>query len=258
MLLNSVILVLREVLEAAVLVSVLVAFSLYLRLGARWLLWSLPAAALGTFLFASTLEVITDALDGAGQEVANAALQFAVYALVLCIVVVASRAGPGRWLPPLMALAVACAVTREGAEIMIYVTGFAAAEDQRTAVFAGSALGAGIGISLGILMFSGLRAMAPARCYICCLALLGLIGAGMVMQATMLLEQVDWLPSAQPLWDSSALVSEQAVTGELLYAVFGYEATPSAVQIGLYVGSLLLMAGSWYIAGRSRTGESNG
>ena len=197
-------------------------------------------------------------MDGAGQEVANAALQFAVYALVLCIVVVASRAGPGRWLPPLMALAVACAVTREGAEIMIYVTGFAAAEDQRTAVFAGSALGAGIGISLGILMFSGLRAMAPARCYICCLALLGLIGAGMVMQATMLLEQVDWLPSAQPLWDSSALVSEQSVTGELLYAVFGYEATPSAVQIGLYVGSLLLMAGSWYIAGRSRTGESNG
>jgi high-affinity iron transporter len=104
-------------------------------------------------------------------------------------------------------------------------------------------------------MFSGLRAMAPARCYLCCVALLCLIGAGMVMQATLLLEQVDWLPSAQPLWDSSALVSEQSVTGELLYAVFGYEATPSAVQIGLYVGSLLLMAGSWYVAGRSRTGE---
>ena len=33
------------VLEAAVLISVLVAFSLHLRLGARWLLWSLPAAA---------------------------------------------------------------------------------------------------------------------------------------------------------------------------------------------------------------------
>ena len=47
MLINSVILLLREVLEAAMLISVLLALSLNLRCGVRWFWWSLPLAAVG-------------------------------------------------------------------------------------------------------------------------------------------------------------------------------------------------------------------
>ena len=85
--------------------------------------------------------------------------------------------------------------------------------------------------------------------------LLCLIGAGMIMQATMLLEQVDWLPSGEPLWDSSGLLSEQSVAGELLYAVFGYEATPGPAQVVLYSTSLLLMLAVWWWS--SHVGREN-
>ena len=246
MLLDAVVLVLREVLEAAVLVSLLIALSLNLRLRLRWLVWALPIALLGAYLLASSLATITDALDGAGQEVVNASLQLGIYllivAIVCCVLLLQRSTSPTMPLYVFMTLAVSFAMIREGSEIWIYVTGFAAVTEYRTAIYAGSAIGAGIGLSVGVLLFAGLRAMPAARSYATCLAALGLIGAGMVMQATLLLTQVDLLPAGKPLWNSSALLSEQSIAGELLYAVFGYEATPSALQMGLYLGSLALVA----------------
>ena len=146
----------------------------------------------------------------------------------------------------MMAGAVSLALIREGAEIWIYVSGFAAALDLRASVLTGSLMGAGIGISLGVLLYSTLRALPPTWQRPACLVLLALIGAGMVMQATLLLEQMDWLEAGQSLWDSTFLVSEGSLSGELLYAVFGYEATPSPMQGTIYLASLIAMATAYY------------
>lgn len=247
MLLNSVILVLREVLEAAVLVSVLLALAHNVRLRNLWLWYAVPLSAFCVVAYASSLATLTEALDGAGQEVTNASLQGAVFLLVLPILYLCTafpQSGQRRLLGALMTLAVSFAIARECAEIQIYVQAFTAAGDQATAVWAGSALGAGIGLSAGVLVYAALRALAPAASRRTCLLALSLIGAGMVMQATMLLEQVDWLPYQMPLWDSSGLISEQSFSGEVLYAVLGYEATPGALQVALYLGSLVLAMGA--------------
>lgn len=255
MLLNSVILILREVMEASILISVLLALSLNLGCGARWLRWSLAAGLAGTVLFAASLELITDALDGAGQEVANATLQGMVYCFIVAIVWLSAACDSSRnssALTAFMACAVACAMIREGSEILVYIAGFAAVEELRAAVYAGSALGAGIGLSLGVLLFSALQALTPQWARTACLVLLCLIGAGMVLQSTLLLEQVDWIPTGQAIWDSSALVNEESIAGQLLYAVFGYESTPGAVQVVLYVTSLLISAAAYLFACRRR------
>ena len=245
MLINSVILILREVLEAAVLVSLLLVLSLNLRLGIRWLLWSLPLAAIGTLLYAKQLGVITDMLDGAGQEITNASLQGLVYlfclVLVACSVLVRTRSQIRSVMVILIGAAVCCAMIREAAEIFIYISGFTSVDEYRGAVIVGGAIGAGIGLSLGVLLFFGLRALSERHSYVLTVVLIVFIAAGMVMQATMLMQQVDWLATDRTLWDSSFILSEQSIAGELLYAVFGYESSPSATQIELYIGSLLLM-----------------
>lgn len=241
MLINSVILVLREVLEAAILISVLLALSSNLQLARRWLYWALPPALIGIVSLAGALDDITDAVDGAGQELLNAGLQLSIYLFIMLLIANGRRGAVRRrqnFLCTLMALSVAFALLREGSEIYLYIGGFASAEQLRGAVYAGSAIGAGIGLSLGILLYNGLRALTDQHCYRVCLLLLIFIGAGMIMQASMLLQQADWLPAANPLWDSSTLLSEQSIAGELLYAVFGYEATPTAIQVALYGLSL--------------------
>ena len=263
MLINSVIFVLREVLEAAMIISVLLALAANLRQSLRWLLIALPVTAATTALFAATLDKMTDAFDGAGQEVISATLQIIVFLCTVGIVYCSQRqrydlTATTRALPVLMALACVCALTREASEILIYITGFAASEDHRIAVFAGSAVGAGIGISLGVLLYAAVRAMPPKRSFSFCYFLLALISAGMVMQSTMLLEQVDWLPVGRSLWNSSALVSEQSLTGQLLYAVFGYEATPGAIQVWLYLFCIFAVSIAWVLgqyAGRKHYGS---
>ena len=257
MLLTSVILVLREVLEAAMLISVLLALSINWKQGFTWLWWSLIAGAVGAVLFASFLDVITDAVDGAGQEVANASLQLLMYCLSLLIVALIPTPGSNsRVISFLMASAVACAMIREGSEILVYITGFASAEEHRTAVYAGSAIGAGIGVSLGVLLFAALRAMEYGRAQLTSVVLICLMGTGTLMQATMLLEQVDWLPAGKALWDSSGIISEQSIAGELMYAVFGYEATPSVTQVGLYVVCMASIIAAYLVGARLRSGSN--
>ncbi len=63
----------------------------------------------------------------------------------------------------------------------------------------------------------------------------------MISQAALLLIQADWLPAQLPLWDTSAWLAEQSFTGMLLYALIGYEATPTAIQAACYFGGLLLL-----------------
>lgn len=245
MLINSVILVLREVLEAAMLLSVLLALSRSLHVSQRWLSVAIPAALLSVALYAYKLEVMTDALDGVGQEVTNASLQLFAFACMVATVALAERMQRGGAtalvVALLMAVASVAALTREASEILIYVSGFAASEEYRTAVYAGSAIGAAIGISLGVLVYAALRVMPVRTGFAACYLLLALIGAGMVLQATRLLDQADWLDPGQPLWDSNVLINEESLPGQLLFAVFGYEATPGELQAGLYGLSLVLM-----------------
>lgn len=257
MLLDSVILVLREVLEAAALISVLLALSGLMRLRGSWLIYGLIVGMIVTFGVATELETITDALDGSGQEIANATAQFIVCGLILAIVALSARSGYNKEaakqseLRSLMMFAVALAFAREGAEIYVFISGFATSDEYRDAVFAGSLLGAGIGVSLGILGYSALRALQPATGCLVSTALLALIGAGMSMQATVLLEQVDWLPAGKPFWDSSWLIDEQSMAGELLYAVFGYEATPGVTQLAVYCLSLTAIAFAYCLGRRA-------
>ena len=253
MLLTSVIFVLREVLEASMLISVLLALSAHWRQGFVWVFWSVLVGSIGTLLFASFLHVVTDSFEGAGQELTNVSLQGVSYFLILAIVALSPFIqSHKRLMSVFMAVAVSCAMTREGSEILIYIMGFASVPEQAAAVYAGSAIGGGIGISLGVLLFSALRSVSEGRVQLIAIVLISLMGAGTIMQASMLLEQIDWLPMGQALWDSSGVISEQSVAGELLYAVFGYEATPSVTQAVLYMIALALMFVSYWVASGQR------
>ena len=59
--------------------------------------------------------------------------------------------------------------------------------------------------------------------------------------ATQLLIQADWLPSELPIWNSNKLLSEQSIIGQLASANFGYEATPTLIQLYFYLVSLSLI-----------------
>jgi len=63
----------------------------------------------------------------------------------------------------------------------------------------------------------------------------------MASQAILLLNQADWLPFTPTAWDSSGLLSESSVLGQLAYALIGYEATPSIMQVSAYLLGLFFV-----------------
>jgi len=70
---------------------------------------------------------------------------------------------------------------------------------------------------------------------------MALFVGNMLSQATLQLTQADWIPSTHAIWDSSHWLSENSILGQSLYALLGYEATPSAVQLIAYIGGIFLV-----------------
>lgn len=67
--------------------------------------------------------------------------------------------------------------------------------------------------------------------------LLALFTGNMAAQSVVLLTQADWLPYTPELWNSSAFLPENSITGRVLYVLIGYEANPSLLQAGVYLAT---------------------
>lgn len=58
------------------------------------------------------------------------------------------------------------------------------------------------------------------------------------MQLAKLGAQIGWVDSGPALWDTNWVVSERSWLGQLLHALFGYDANPDAAQAAFYFVSL--------------------
>lgn len=245
---SAVIIILQEVLEAMLLISILMASSSAIGLSRRWLPVALLAGLSGAVIYALFFDVVSMMFEGFGQEYFYSMMMLGIAVLLtvwnLCLVYfirLNSLLLPRPLLLGLLLMTVGLAMMHEGAEIYLYTYAYGVATDSISTIFFGGAIGAGIGISVGTFIYYGLRSLKPVNCLRVGSIVLTLVSAGMMLQASLRLTQADVLPAQMPLWDSSALLSENSIAGELFYALFGYEATPTPLQAMIYGGSLLLM-----------------
>jgi high-affinity iron transporter len=264
---DAVLLVLREVLEAALIMSLLLALSHKLQLRFRWSLSALLLGFMGSWILAQYTYEITDAMDGTGQELLNAVLYFSV---VLSVVVLSVLILPLAFFPPLTThrwtpdspiggrhhrliyglfiIIVSFSVAREGSEIWIYLSGFVHQTDVLSSVYIGAAIGTGIGMSLGAITYYAFAFMHKKYFLPVFLIVITLLAGGLSMQIAKQFMQIGLLNSTAPLWDSSFLVNEHSWLGELLYALLGYDARPAPIQGMFYLLTVapILFACIWH------------
>lgn len=245
MMLDAVIIVLREVLEAAMLASLLLAIGKLSGIRFFWFFFSVLVGLVGAYIYAHAMGWVSTLFEYTGQERVNGFIQIGTYLATLVVVLLLGYSQDRRPWSPLtlaMAVTVALAVTREGSEIMVYLQTFAFDSHKLVRVLTGGLVGACIGASIGVIVYFALVMSERRRALRICRWALMLVATGMLSQIVPLFEQADLIPSAQPVWDSSALVAETSVVGQLLYAVIGYEATPSAVQLAVYLLGMAVFA----------------
>ncbi len=244
MLLNSVVIIMREFLEAALFFSILPALTRQFGFNLQWVLWSMVTGILGAYIYAMNIDIISDWFDGFGQEVINGIIPLGIYFLLVIFLLFLLRFMHGKPLarPVIVFLMTAIStltIIHEGAEIFLYFISVTRSDFYIGAVI-GMIIGASIGISIALLIYYFLTNFNPAWSTHISLFLLVLVAAGMVSQASISLIQADWLAAQLPVVDMSDWISEQSFTGQLLYAFFAYEATPTATQLSWYLAALLL------------------
>jgi len=245
MLLETVIIVLREVLEAALIISILLSSNLLLNESQRWITSSIIAGILLSLLQAWQLGWISEQFDGRGQEFAFVALLMAISSCLASriadLIMHPLRIIPAHFYGLPLGIAVALAISREGAEIFIYGYAFTAHLDSIFNMVLGCAIGAGIGISVGVLCYYLLTLLNRRWLPVILVSMLTLITAGMMAQSVMNLMQAGVIESQMPTWDSSGMLAEASMTGQLLYALIGYEATPTPYQVATYATVIVLV-----------------
>ena len=243
MILSSVIIVLGEVLEVTILTSLFLALSSRFKTSRSWMIYAVSIGSAGAVLYAISFDVVSQWLDGFGQEVINASIQIGIYICLLLfntfIYITKHSHQMTKYLPWVMTIGVSLAITREVSEIFLYLSGFFPDESLILPVITGSILGAGIGLSLGILVYYVFIHIPNRTSLYAGYFLLLLVAGGMISQATRLLIQIDWLPAQEILWDISGWLDESSVTGRLLFTLIGYEATPTLIEIQCYIAAVL-------------------
>jgi high-affinity iron transporter len=261
------IIVFREVVEAALVVGVVLAASRGVRGRTAWISGGIAAGILGAMLVAAFTGEIANALNGVGQEIFNATILFAAVAMLgmhnvwmgrhgrdmadeASSTASAVRAGTR----PLAALGlvVALAVLREGSEIVLFVYGIAAAQGTGIAAVAvGGILGLAAGAATGAAIYLGLVSVPVRHLFRLTSVIILLLAAGMAAQGAAFLMQADLAPSlGEALWDTSRILTEQSLPGQLLHVLVGYVARPAGIQVLAYGVTLLVIGGAMYRFGR--------
>ncbi|MBN2085983.1 MAG: FTR1 family protein [Anaerolineales bacterium] len=143
------------------------------------------------------------------------------------------------------------AVVREGIELSIFLTA-ASIETDLLSTLLGAGLGLLAALAAGWLIFSSTIRLSPRGFFTVTSVILILFAAGLVAHGVHEFNEIGIIPSiAAPVWDFSAILPEQSAAGQILKALFGYNADPSLTEAVAY-GIYLLLVGVWMIWKRKR------
>jgi high-affinity iron transporter len=250
-------LVFREVLEAALIVGIVAAATRGVAGRGRWIGGGIALGIAGAILVALGAGWIADALSGSGQEWFNASILLAAVCMIGWHVVwmskhsrelAAQMKSVGRDVSsgtrPMTALmtVVAIAVLREGSEIVLFGYGLLAGGSSGSGLILGGLMGLAAGVALGYAIYFGLLKIPLRHFFTATNSLLVLLAAGMAASAAGFLAQADVLSRwAQPLWNTGWLLSDGSTVGKALHVLIGYTAQPSGMQLLFYVATLALL-----------------
>ena len=251
-------LVFREVLEAALIVSIVCAATRGVPGRGGWVGIGITAGVIGAILVALFASTIAEAVSGIGQELFNATVLLAAVVMIAWHAI--WMASHGKELAtqmkavggavqsgkrPLSALliVVAIAVLREGSEVVLFLYGQAASGAGVIEIASGIALGVVGGVGVGFLLYFGLLGIPMRYFFSATNWLMMLLAAGLASQAAGFLIQADVLPAfGNRVWDSSALLSNGSLMGKTLHTLIGYDAQPAGMQLVFYAITAVAIA----------------
>ena len=244
--LSTFVIALREGLEAALIVGILVAY--IVRTNRRHLmkpLWSGVTAAIAASLGLGAILSFTSAeLTSRGEELFAGLTSFIAVALVTWMVFWMKRTA--RTLrdelhgkvdsaimggPISLALVAFFAVAREGLETALFIyTNFKTVGAASSATV-GLILGLAVAIALGYLIYNRSVKINLSKFFTVTGVALVIVAAGVLSYGIHEVQELGWLPGADTfIWDVTPWIAKESILGSILGGTIGFDTTTSVVQ----------------------------
>lgn len=270
--LGNLLLVFREVLEAALIISIVAAATRGVPARGLWIGAGITLGLVGAAVVAAFAGAIGDSMSGMGQEWFNAGVLLAAVVMISWHVVWMARhsrelsmqmkavgTAVSQGSRPMTALLVviALAVLREGSEVVLFGYGLMASGASLGSLVGGGLIGLALGVATGLALYFGLLKIPVRHFFSATNALLVLLAAGLASSAAGKLVQADVLPTlVDQLWDSSWLLTDESVVGNMMHVLVGYTAQPSGMQMVFYAATVVLLVIGMRLSGAPAPAKS--
>jgi high-affinity iron transporter len=146
--------------------------------------------------------------------------------------------GRARWGLALLAFQ---AVGREGLETVVFTLAIIFSTSTAGAL-TGAAIGLIGALAIAFVIYRLGHKLNMARFFTVIGALLMVFAAGLLADAVENLQQLGWLPVLNvAMWHSGRLLSEDSSFGDVLHSFFGYSDAPTPLQLLVYLGYLAIV-----------------
>lgn len=271
--LATAIIVFREVLEAALVVSIVLAASKGVQGRWRYVILGILFGVLGSVVTAAFAGTIALALDGRGQGIFNAGILLVAVAMLAWHNIWMSQHGKelaqkvkaagddissGRKPLYMLMVVVMMAVLREGSEVALFTYSIFASGTNVMSMAIGGLGGVVLGVLVGTLLYKGLLRIPISHLFKVTGWMILLLAAGLASQAAGYLAQAGFVPSlGNAIWNTSWLLNQHSILGNALHVLVGYTQRPSGIQLLFYVATIVgISAGMWWI-NREPSGTAN-
>ena len=266
--LATAIIMFREVLEAALVVSIVLAAAKGVAGRGRWVSLGVLLGVAGACVVAGFAGAIATAMQGRGQQLLNAAVLLLAVGMLGWHNIWMGRHGKqlaqtmravghdvavGDKPLSVLMVVVMMAVLREGSEAVLFGYGIYASGAGAGSMLAGALIGVAGGVAAGTLLYKGLLRIPTRHLFTVTGWMILLLAAGMATDAAGMLTQAGVLPAIhEGVWNSSWLLSQQSMAGRLMHILVGYTQRPSALQLIFYVATLLGIGSLMWLVNRPR------
>ncbi|MGH8124813.1 MAG: FTR1 family iron permease [Rhodanobacteraceae bacterium] len=250
-------LVFREVLEAALIVTVVAAATRGVPRRGVFVGGGIALGVIGAIVVAVCMGFIEGSLGGVGQEVFEAAVLLTAVVMIGWHVTWMSSHGKqmvqqmqlvtdsvktGSSSIAILLAVVALAVLREGSEIVLFLFGMAAGGAGRLGFFAGVPAGLAGGVAVGFALYFGLLRIPIRYFFSVTNWMLVVLASGLAASAAGFLIQANLLPVwGSQLWDTSWLLSNGSIVGQAVHILTGYEARPAGMQLVFWIATFAIL-----------------
>jgi high-affinity iron transporter len=252
---QALIIVFREVLEAGLIIGIVLAASKSVAGRGRWVALGIGCGLLGACAVAALAGVIGGLFHGSGQELLNAGVLFTAVAMLAWHNVWMSTHGRemakeanqlGREVASgdksliALTIVVAIAVLREGSEVVLFLYGVVASGEEPWQSIAGGGVGGLLlGAASSALIYLGLLSIPVRHFFTATTVLITFLAAGLAEQGIAFLQQAGILEVwSNPVWNTSELLPESGWVGRVLHVLIGYSDQPSGMQVTAYAVTL--------------------